>query len=393
MGAIGGLLGGGGGGGLLGGLLGGGGGGGQGGGGGGGGIGGLLGTVAGPGAALIAGIEEKKQKARERRRLRNAVNQAEGQTGSQVFNILNSPEIAAQRNFLQSLFGIPQSQGLPGQPQDDGGLFSGGTNIGGDIFFDSGGGRFGLGKGQLKKGKKLGKRIAAGIQAQQVLEGGVNKKGGQISGRRERRLQRKVERGQGAAQFLSSSPNLRTGAARTIQKRGFGLEQASDFARNVSFGPGGLGGQAPISQPIQEPQDVQGSFPVFGGTSAPSTGDLSGQAFQQFAPGQSVFGPNPGLDPLTQNIDRELQLNLARSGFNQSLAGVGARSFGTGLARTQLQAGLLGQLQSLATLGSGLRDQFLGTNLNLATGRSGLPVGFGPSPFAQAALAGAAQFQ
>jgi hypothetical protein len=348
----------------LGGLLGGGGG-----GGGGGGVGSQVGlnSIIGSLAGGLAADREAKQKSQARQRLRKAARQAEGQSASEALGVTQSAEFTAAQNFLSQLFGV-QGFATPGSELT--GTFAGGENIGGDILFGTGG-RLGLGRGNLKKGKKLGKQIAKGLEARNLLESGES-----FKNKRMKKLNKQFEKGQSALNRLRASPNFRTGAARTVQERGFNLQDVDTLSPLQQGQPGG-------TQPI----GAEGRVGGFNPAASPAGFGVGGGFGVQPGGGQGGGFGVGGFDPLTQNINKQLRQSLGKSGFDTSLAGVAAESLGTGLARTQLQMEAIPQLLGLNQTNFNLRQQALPTNLNLATARSGLPIGLGPDPF-QASIEG-----
>jgi hypothetical protein len=92
----------------------------------------------------------------------------------------------------------------------------------------------------------VGRQLAKGIESQRRLEGGTNARGRNLTAGQVNRLQRRVERGQGAAGFLGENRQFLGGAADRLRRRGLGLEAGSEFARDgepveaQGFASGGL---------------------------------------------------------------------------------------------------------------------------------------------------------
>lgn len=70
-------------------------------------VGSLFGTLGG----MIAGIEEKHLAARERRRVRRGIDQGTARSEAETYDILNSPEFQAVRNFALGTFGMSPGAG------------------------------------------------------------------------------------------------------------------------------------------------------------------------------------------------------------------------------------------------------------------------------------------
>lgn len=273
----------------------------------------VTGIIGGIGGA-IAAAEQKRMAARERRRFRSGMERGERQTKAGVFDILQSPEFQAARNFALGTFGIaPGGAGAGGYA----------AAFGGQRYEDRPT-LAPLRSGLKRQAKQLGSQLGKALTASQQLESGTSFSGKAFGARARAHLesmgsQENVRRLLGT---LDASPNaeFKRTALTALESFGFLPEHLSRFRPEVAE------------------QTLEGG----GGP-----------------PGSEIGVPGFGLNsPLARDFSKALRQSQASRGILNSEPGAYAEAAGLAAFNFQQQRELLPFLTGLASQPEQLYQQF-----------------------------------
>ncbi len=302
-------------------------------------VGGITGSLIGGLGGLAGQSAANKQASRDRARFRKGIRQGEARTEREVYDVLNSPEYQAARQFALGTFGI--DVGAAGGP-------GGGVSFGGQTYESAPTGEALQGTRQ-KAANTLARQLARGYAAQQRQESGLSLTGQPIgqfqnqldalvrgdAGRVGRRDERTIA---GIAPYLQRATQL-SAAERQIVNRQFarragvsldeGLRYLSPAIAEADAGepvaaaahaaPGGVPGfglNSPLARDfvtgIGQAQTSRGLYSSQAAASAEASGlaALNFQKQQELLPfllGLSTFGSDYARGARQANISEAVQ--------------------------------------------------------------------------------------
>lgn len=346
-------------------------------------VGGLAGGLTGTLSGAIGGAAANKQAARDRRRVRKGIREGEARTEREVYDVLNSPEYLAARQFALGTFGI-----------DIGAQGAGGTTFGGQTYTTAPTGEALIGP-RRQAANSLARQLARAYNAQERLQAGGTLAGvpydqfeaGQdspIAGG-EQGLQLRDQRIlAGVDPLLARAGQLSPEEQRLVNKQfarraGVTLEQGLH-----RLGPGAT------------EYDLNGdAVPATGG---PVSFDPGSTTNVQTAGAAAAPGVVPGFgvdSPLARDFVRGIQQAQTSRGLYSSQAGAAAEASGLAAFNFQQQKELLPFLMGLSTFGSdyarGARQSNISEAVQRVTGgvaMYGAANPFGNQPVIAAAAAG-----
>lgn len=335
------------------------------------GIGTIAGGIVGGVSGLAGSAAMNRQNARNRRSFRRAVRAGRARTEKEVWDVLNSPEYQAVRQFALGTFGIDVGQLGPG-----GGISFGGRTYGGAPT------GFALEGKAKKQAGYLGRDLGNVLQAQQQLESGLDMRGRPLSDAQKAKLERQVAQGENLYKaFQAGTEDFQQGVITRLGKKGFTEAQAAAAFGGVTQTAGGpvpTGG--PVSVETGGMENIQTS-----GAVAPGYGGVEG------------FGLT---SPLARDFVKGIGQAQTSRGLYSSHAAAAAEASGLAAFNFEQQKQLLPFLLGLSTFGSdyarGARQANIAEQVQLTSGGTamyGAVNPFGNQPViaggAQGALAGA----
>ncbi len=265
-------------------------------------------NLMGVGGAIAGAAGAQSAAAGARRDVRRGIQQGYAQAERQAYDVMQSPEFQATRNFLLGTFGIPGGGGVGGAGGDftlGGQTYEAGTAPTG----------FRLMGGAKQRATRVGRGLARAMRTGN---------------------ERRLEKFAGKYENLSAAEQRY--AVRALGERGYSREELTQSLLGTSFAPVG-------------PGSTLGGPQMAAQTAAPGTPGYA-------PPASTVTSGASPLQPLFRDFVAGLGQAQASRGLYSSHAAASAEASGLAALNTQIQMQLLPQLLGLGSYGEELLGQF-----------------------------------